>query len=213
MKSMFVSSIALFAVSLSAPAMSQPARAIAGDYVQFAIGSGVAGQTKFSLPGIGSEDADLKAGLFAAVAGGRSLGNGFAVEAEALYLKNDIDTGDLDTLVGAPLDASARTYGLMVNAHYALTSVGPFTAEVGGGVGYGQTKYKVLGGSDDADGLMWQLIAGLSYPVTDKFSWDLKYRYLRGPKLSADVTLGATTYDYEVKTSAHVVAIGGRVKF
>ena len=193
--------------------MAQPARAVAGDYVQFSIGSAVGGETKLDISGIGSDDASLDAGLFAAVAGGRSFGSGFALEAEGVYLENDIKTGSLDTLVGSPLDASARTYGLMVNAHYAALPLGPFTAEIGGGVGYGQTKYKLLGVSDDADGLMWQAIAGLSYPVSEKFSWDLKYRYLRGPKMRADAFVGTTIYDYEIKTSAHVVAIGGRVKF
>ena len=213
MKSILFSTATAVALAFTAPAMAQPAKAVAGDYVQFSIGSGVAGETKFKIPGVGSVDADLNTGLFAAIAGGRSLPNGFAFEAEGIYLKNDIGSGDLSALVGAPVDASARTYGLMVNAHYAATAVGPFTAEVGAGVGYGQTKYKLLGGSDDADGLMWQLIAGLSYPVTDKFSWDLKYRYVRGPELKGDVFVGGTTYRYEVRTSTHVVAVGGRVKF
>lgn len=212
MKSILLGSTVALVVAIAAPVAAQPARAVPGNYAQFSIGSGVAGQTKFNFPGVGSEDVDIEAGLFAAIAGGRSMSNGFAFEAEGIYLKNDIDTGDLDAVVGVPLDASARTYGLMVNAHYALTAVGPFTAEVGAGVGYGQTKYKVLGGSDDADGLMWQLMAGLSYPVTEKLSWDLKYRYLRGPQQRADLPLAAAP-SVEVRTSAHVVALAARVKF
>src|SRR5258708_3997656 len=100
MKSILLGSATAFAMALAAPVAAQPVKAVAGDYVQFSIGSSVAGQTKFSVPGIGSEDGDLKAGLFAAIAGGRSLANGFALEAEGIYLKNDIDTGGLDTAVG-----------------------------------------------------------------------------------------------------------------
>jgi opacity protein-like surface antigen len=203
-----------FASALCAPVAAQPVQAAAGNYVQFSLGSAVAGQTKLSVSGVGSDDANLKAGIFGAVGGGRSYGNGFALEAEGIYLKNDIKTGSLNALVGTSLDASARTYGLMLNVHYAALPVGAFTAEIGGGLGYGQTKYELLGESDDANGLMWQVIAGLSYPVSDKLSWALNYRYLRGPKLSYDdLPVGTDVYDVDLKTSAHVVSVGARMKF
>jgi opacity protein-like surface antigen len=215
MKSIAFVVAATFAASLSAPAYAQSAPAEAGNYVQFALGSAVAGETKLSVSGVGSEDADLKAGFFGAVSGGRSYGNGFALEAEGIYLKNDIKTGSLSALLGTPpLDASARTYGLMLNAHYAALPLGPFTGEIGAGLGYGQTKYELLGASDEANGLMWQIIAGLSYPVSEKLSWALNYRYLRGPKLNYDdIPVGAATYDVDLKTSAHVVSVGARMKF
>jgi opacity protein-like surface antigen len=61
---------------------------------------------------------------------------------------------------------------------------------------------------------MWQIIAGLSYPVSEKLSWALNYRYLRGPKLNYDdIPVGAATYDVDLKTSAHVVSVGARMKF
>jgi len=36
---------------------------------------------------------------------------------------------------------------------------------------------------------------------------------VRGPKLGGSVSDGGTTYRYDVRTSAHVVAFGGRMKF
>ena len=194
---------------VSAPALAQSAQPVEGNYVQASLGSGIAGNTKVSVAGVGSENVDLDAGLFAAVAGGHSMANGLALETELLFLKNDLKTGSLDTLIGVPLKASSRTVGAMLNAQYAVAPVGPFIANVGAGIGFGQVEYKLLGESGTETGFMWQVMGGLSYPVSPQVSWDLKYRYVRSPELRDSFA----PYNIKVETVTHVLAVGARFKF
>lgn len=200
------------AVLAAAPAFAQAPEQADANYVQLSLGASVAGRTKVSVSGLGSEHGDLDEGLFAAVAGGRSLSSGLSFEAEGLYLKNDIKTGDIDAVVGAPLDASARTLGLLANAHYSMPA-GPVRLAVGAGIGYGETKYKLLGDSASESGVIWQAIAGVEVPVGEKVTWNLKYRYVRGPKAEETAVVGLTSYEVKVRTDAHVVALGAKLNF
>ena len=194
---------------VSAPAFAQSAQTVEGNYVQLSLGSGIAGNTKVSIAGVGSENVDLDTGFFAALAGGHSMANGLALETEVLYLKNDLKTGSLDTLIGVPLKASSSTVGGMLNAQYAVAPVGPLVANVGAGIGFGQVEYKLLGESSTGTGFMWQAMAGLSYPVSPQVSWDLKYRYVRSPELRASFA----PYNAKVETGTHVLAVGARFRF
>jgi len=207
--------VAAGAASLCAGAAlaAEPVATSPGFYGQLSLGSGIGGRTKLSSPGDSLHEG-LNAGLFASAAVGRSLEGGVAFETEILYLHNDIDTGDLDRLTGVNLGASVRTTGLLVNAHYAVAPVGPFTASVGAGAGYGEAKYKLLGGSESKGGFMWQAMAGLSYPVSDKLSWDLQYRYVRSPRFHESVDAGTLgVIPFKVETGTHVLAVGARMKF
>lgn len=205
------------ALSAASPSFAQDVQTQAGPYLQLSVGAGLGGETEVygNIVGVGSasDEGDIEAGLFAAIAAGQSMTNGFAVEAELLHMKNDIDTDALNTLVGVPLDASVQTTALMVNALYAVTSAGPLTLSVGGGIGYGHVNYELLGENGKDYNYMWQLMAGLSYPVTETFSWEAKYRYLRGPEYSETVDLGSDTVTVEAQTSTHALTFGGRFKF
>ena len=97
----------------------------------------------------------------------------------------------------------------MANAYYNLGAVGPINARIGAGLGYGQAEYEMLGGSDKEGGLAWQVMVAGAYPVSDKVSLDVGYRYLRAPDY--DVTDAGVKVSAE--TGAHVVTIGARFGF
>jgi opacity protein-like surface antigen len=178
----------------------------ADTYAQFTLGSGVAGQTKITIPGGGSGHEDLQSGIFTAAAVGETFPTQVSVEGEILYLRNNINTDDLDFRFGAPLDASARTIGGLANARYtfAPVEVAPFSFSAGAGVGYGETRYQVLGQSLSKSGFMWQAMADIGYPMSDKLTWDLQYRYVRSPDVEDS---------WKLETGTHVIAVGARMKF
>ena len=201
--------IATLAVAFATPALAQQAQTVPGPYVQISLGSGFTGHTKLSAAGVGSLGEDLNAGLFAAAAVGKSFGSGLALESEVLYLDNDIKSGDFNRALGFDVDPSVRTLGLMVNGHYAFAPIGPLTAHVGAGVGYGQTKIRLAGESESDSNVMWQAIAGLSYPVSPTVSFDLSYRYVHSPKFKASDAVASI----KDQTNTQVLAVGARYKF
>jgi opacity protein-like surface antigen len=106
-----------------------------------------------------------------------------------------------------------RTLGLLVNLQYAPPIKAPFSPYVGAGAGVGKTKYTILDASDSTTGFMWQLMAGVTVPMNEQLTWDVKYRYVRSPEIDYSATVGATSYTAEIETSAHVLSVGARYKF
>jgi opacity protein-like surface antigen len=166
-----------------------------------------------SVRDVGSGHENLKSGLFASLAVGQSYANGIAIESELLNIDNNIKASNLDQIVGVETNPSVRTFGLMVNAHYAFVPIGPFVAHVGGGIGVGSSKYKILGASESKNEFMWQLIAGASYAVTTQASLDLSYRFVESPRFNETVDVGGTDYSVKLETETHVIAAGLRYKF
>lgn len=210
MKSQLCVAVVGLAVLAASGASAQSAPV--GPYFQINLGSGFAGKTDVSASSAGvsgSEDADLDAGLFASAAFGMNFDNNFALEGEVLHAKNDIDTADIDRALGANLDASVKTTALMANAYYNLGAVGPINARIGAGVGYGQAEYEILGGSDKEGGLAWQVMVAGAYPVSEKVSLDVGYRYLRSP----DFDVSDAGVKVSAETGAHVVTVGARLGF
>lgn len=205
-------SLALAAISaalVAAPAFAQDS----GLYLQANLGAGVAGKTELDATLVGqgsaSTDGDLDAGLFASVAFGKVFAGGLSVEGEILYLKNDIDTGDLDRALGTPLNASVRSQGVMLNAFYNVGSPDSVSARFGAGLGYGQSRYKMLGDSDTGDGLMWQAMVSAAYPISETLALDVGYRYVRAPEYEVSDPSGRLS----AETGAHVLSVGTRFSF
>jgi opacity protein-like surface antigen len=173
-------------------------------YAEVYIGSGVGGTASGSADGV-SVSVDPKAGVFTSIAVGRQLGYGLAVEGEFVYTNNVINTSSLDPYIDNP---SATSYGGLGNIMWAITRLGPVVPYVGGGVGYGGVRYEVPGYSLTDSGLLAQIKAGLSYPISRKISLDLGYRYLFTPKLHLTYY-----YDVGVTTQLHIVTAGVRVRF
>lgn len=201
----------------SSLAVSAHAQAVPGPYVQVNVGGVVKGEAEVYANyvgyGSGTEDWEAEPGIFASVAGGQSLSNGFAVEAELLHTQSDIDTDDVNALVGFPVGASAAATALMLNVIYEVAPIGPFSLGIGAGVGYGQADYEIYGEDFEDYGVTWQAMAGLSYPVSEAMSWEARYRYLRGPEISGTFSDGVNTITLEPQTAVHAVTVGARFKF
>jgi opacity protein-like surface antigen len=217
MKLSLFATAAVAAAFAAAPALAQDAAA-PSNYVQFNIGSGIAGQADIDATvtgvGSGSTDVDLDAGLFASVAGGHAFGNGFALEVEGVYAGNDGNEDDLAALFGAGTEASINTWGVLANARYEFNTgwnnVSPY---VGAGIGYGAVNIDVDNGDDSQGGFMWQAKAGIVIHTNDQLAWDIGYRYLRAPQYDETTFVGGTTGSLTVDTGVHVLSAGARVSF
>lgn len=109
-----------------------------------------------------------KTGWTVDAAVGRQFDSHFRAEGELLYSDDKAKVGDGRIKVVAGL----------ANAYYDFdtgTKLRPF---IGAGVGIGQVKLD--GGSADGDdtGFAYQLLTGIAYPINDKFSAQIGYRYL-----------------------------------
>ncbi|HET9160477.1 MAG TPA: outer membrane beta-barrel protein [Caulobacteraceae bacterium] len=205
--------------ALAAPAMAQQQP---GEYLQVSAGAGVGGTVHLSVDdsvlGQARHGEQTKTGPFVSVAAGRSLPNGFAVEVEALYLENKIETEDINGFLGFPLDAQAKTYAVMVNGLYAIGKTGPVVPYVGAGVGWGKSTYKAVGETQSDNGLVWQARAGLALPMSDKVTWDFGYRYLEAPEFKKtygfdDGSGGQEFLAVQAKTKQHILSAGVRWRY
>ncbi len=206
-----LSVLALFTLAASSAA-AQGVSQEPGVYLQANLGSGLGGTTHISaaVSGTGSAKGDFNpdSGLFTSVAAGESFKNGLAMELEGVYARNDINTSSLDT-GGAPAHASLTAYGALANVIYAVGRIGPVVPYVGAGLGYGGVRYDLYGSGVTDNGMMWQLRAGVSYPMTSKVSLDLGYRYLDTPRLKDATDIGYL----KVHTGLHALSAGVRVRF
>lgn len=199
---------AVAAGALATPALAQEPT---GSYVQFNLGASVAGDVDLEASdGVNTfaGEADFETGALGSIVGGASLGGGWVLEGEGLLLTNDIDTAAADAALGMPLDANVESYALMVNSVYNFDagSVRPY---VGAGAGFGKSKYRLAGESEDDMGLAWQVKAGVVIPGSQNLSWDIGYRFLALP--SFEVSEGGVSVDAD--GSAHIVSVGARISF
>jgi OmpA-OmpF porin, OOP family len=182
-------------------------------YGQLNAGASVSGSTEFgaSIAGLGSASLDMDTKTGAVVSGvvGYRLMSGLALEGELLYSKNRVDDTLFQNFIGQPIDIGVRSFGGMANAVYHIDTNSPFTPYVGGGVGFGHTKVKLNGDSEDDVGVMFQVKAGVAYQVSDMFTLDFGYRYIRSPEFNFND--GGDTYT--VKTGVHALMLGVRIPF
>ena len=203
---------------LGGAAMAQDNMPADSTYGQLSLGAGFAGHSDLSVQNLTTVHTDRNAGVFAAGAYGKQMGH-ISVEGEVLYLHNDLRSGGLNlSNLGNQItlndrNASTRTIGGVVNAKYTFTNLGPFSFDVGGGAGYGNTRYDVFGESASNGGLLWQALAGLNYPMSNNWSLGLQYRYIDSPDVKNTVALASTPYGYKVETRTHVFAVGLKKHF
>lgn len=207
-------------VAVAAPSMAQEQKP--GWYGQANIGAGVGGAVQLrvtdSILGHAQGEDDTKVGPFVSLAAGRSFEGGFAIEAEALYLQNKVDTPDINDFLGFPLDAKAKTYALMVNGMFAIAKTDYGVPYIGAGVGWGKTDYKAGGETIADNGMVWQVRAGISIPRSETVSWDIGYRYLEAPdaKKTYGFVNGSNQQEVitlEGKTKQHILSAGWRWRY
>ena len=110
-----------------------------------------------------------KTGWTVDVAAGRSLASNVRAEAELLYSQDDqkpSGNGRINVLAG------------LANGYYDFDTGTKLRPYVGAGMGIGQVKLDGGPVHDDDTGFAYQLLTGVAYPVTDKLSAQLGYRYL-----------------------------------
>lgn len=201
-----VSALAL----LATPALAQ--EGAARDYIQVSVGASLGGSADISAETEGLEgslDADLETGLFAGALVGRTFGENLAFEVEAFYVNADVDDGEAASVLGEPLNASATSYAVMANAIYRFPQFSSVSPYAGVGVGFGSVEYKVMGESDDDQGVIYQLKAGFTVPVTAGATADIGYRYLVLPTYEAS----EGSDRLKVETNAHIISVGLRFAF
>jgi opacity protein-like surface antigen len=131
---------------------------------------------------------------------GKSFGNGFRTDAELLYSEADAKTGQT---------GKTKTLAGLLNAYYDFTTGTKFQPFVGAGVGLGQVKLDGAPYHGDDTGFAYQLITGVAYPITDRISAQVAYRYLGVNDVKVGSELARIRGDYHDQA----VTVGVTYKF
>lgn len=130
---------------------------------------------------------------------------GLRAEIEASYRRNEADGNwFVDTFfsdAGGPLDANVSTFAVLANVWYDIDVGHKWVPYLGGGVGWGRTKFNAVladtsgfGGttslSVENSGFAYQVGGGINYEVQDGVSLGVGYRYFRGPEIKGNVFVG-----------------------
>jgi opacity protein-like surface antigen len=110
-----------------------------------------------------------KTGWTADIAAGRALNSNVRAEGEVLYSQDDQEnsaSGRIKVLAG------------LANGYYDFDTGTPLRPFIGAGVGIGQVKLDDGPAHGDDTGFAYQLMTGVAYPINDKVSAQVGYRYL-----------------------------------
>ncbi len=135
-------------------------------------------------------EVEFDPGFFGSLAWGHVFApknsSGFGLEVEGFYqalnpeaftfggLDLDPNVDDAEEFFGG----NASMFGGFVNGVYHLRSDGPFSAKIGGGVGYARLAYDIDNAFDDGDGvLVYQGFVGVGYALSDNLDATLTGRY------------------------------------
>jgi len=128
---------------------------------------------------------------------------GLRAEIEASFRRNEL--GGLWTTEtsfifsdSGPIDGHLSTFAMLANVWYDIDIGLKAVPYVGGGVGWGRSKFEgaFLGAGPSAtfsienSGFVYQLGGGLNYEVQDGVHLGMGYRYFRGPTVRGNVFLG-----------------------
>ncbi len=122
-------------------------------------------------------------GTALSLAAGYKFGN-MRVEGELAYQKNDLDSISIAGS-GNQITGDASSSSLLINGYYDFKNKSKFTPFVTAGVGIANidiSNIDIVGVgpmSDSADDstFVYQVGAGVSYPISKTVDFDLKYRY------------------------------------
>ncbi len=174
------SSLAALVLAASALAsVDAAAQQTSGWYIGGGLGANWLRDSDVGGSGVTTTKAEFDTGLAAAAAVGYGLGNGFRLEAELGYRKNDVDK-----VGGAAGGGDVSQWSLMGNVLYDFQTGTAFTPYVG--LGLGGVRVDVDGGrtfsggrtiNDDDTAFAYQGIAGVAYSLAPQWKLDLSYRY------------------------------------
>ncbi len=163
----------------------------------------------------GSDDPGFEFDLDESWTVGAALGYEFAekwrAELTGSYEQRDLDTADSLLAVGG--DVTAYTIMPMIYRDFDFDFLFGMKPFIGAGAGVGlidaevQEAFPVGGGDDDEldINLAWQATAGMSYDVSERTKFDVRYRYVDAGEYEFD----SGTADYR----SHAVLAGLRYQF
>lgn len=149
---------------------------------------------------------------------------GLRIEGEVSWRDNDANgrfsqvTFFAGTTSGI-LESSQSTFALLVNLWYDFDIGEGVKPYVGGGIGWGRSEaegvfYRTFPSTGtafiydaDGSGFVWQLGAGLRYPIADDMKLGLGYRYFRGPDIDNNVFVGKNSLPLEFERDNHSVTL------
>jgi len=179
--------------------------------------------------GLSAEDTTDRGRVFGGALGYEWRG-GWRAEAEVAHRKNDFDQVTIRTdgglgaqlgfgsLNGATLDIGGDVTSLagMANVYYDVPLGWAVRPYVGAGLGVARIDAELTLGPlllvDETDTVLaWQIMAGLSYPATERISLSVGYRYFATQDAELSETVGGRTFDSEYRS--HNLELGVRFSF
>ena len=213
----------VFAFVISASICTSPAMAQDdGAYVELAGGITAANDSDYDS----QTDPDIEGtiewntGFDLAAAAGYDFGT-FRVEGEIALKEHSFDrlVSGTDVLESGPeLVIDLTTWSFMANALADFGDEDGIQGFVGGGVGLASTEIDIRdtrSGNNDRDndtdsGFAWQLLAGVSAPVSDSVAVGLKYRYFNQGDISYIIS---DDDDFNTDFSSHSILAFARLNF
>ncbi|MGE0408492.1 MAG: outer membrane protein [Amphiplicatus sp.] len=164
-----------------------------------------------------SGEVEFDPGFFGSVVWGKTFApinrSGLGVEVEGFYQALNPDNFtfgglDLDPNVTDEEEffaGNASIFGGLVNGVYHVRSDSPWSAKVGGGVGYGRLSYDIEEAFDDGDGvLVYQAFAGLGYQLAENLEAELTGRYFG----ASDTEFADDGFFAQSQLDAYVTTVG-----
>lgn len=188
-----------------------------GYYVSASLGWAVSAESNYEIDS-GNINAEASFLSFRAASSlGFQLKDGFAFELAGSYQNFDVDdvsgtsTGSNFTVVNNEGEGSVSMYSLMANIKKEFNIEQPFAPYIMSGIGLGLHKANDVqgsGASNAVDGLGYALVyqfgAGIIYPVSDRTSLDLGYRYFG----TSDTDIESNGVDFTADFSSHSLMVG-----
>jgi len=223
------------AAAMALPLFAQ-AQPINGLYIGAGVGGNFLNGTNISIDGVGDYiSPDFSWGYAGLLSIGWGFGNGFRVEIEGSYRRNDTQgvVASGESMPGAR--GTASSYGGMVNILHDIDingALGGLTPYLGAGIGYIWHDYDKVGWgigvasetfSGNAGALAGQAIAGLSLPISavPGLSLTAEYRFMatKGHDMSGTFNASAgagimsSKMPFDVDNSNHSILFGLRYAF
>lgn len=139
--------------------------------------------------------------------------SGFGIEAEGFYHAlnpEGFSFGgiDLDPNVDDEEEffaGNASVFGGLLNGVYHIRNDGPWSARLGGGVGYARVSYDIDNAFDEGDGgLVYQGFAGLEYAFSERFAMNVTGRYLG----LSDTEIRSDSFDVDAQLDSIIATVG-----
>jgi opacity protein-like surface antigen len=133
--------------------------------------------------------------------------NGLRAEIEADYRRNKLEGhwsegSAVFGPTGGPISGHSSTFALLANVWYDINIGQKWVPYIGGGAGWGRSTFdgalaQTFGTRLSSNtfhvensGFVFQLGAGVNYPIQDGVNLGIGYRYFRGPSIKNNVFVG-----------------------